>query len=501
MKQFLLSLSLIVALIPACAKAATIPAASAAYADVNAAVTAASSGDTVTVPSGNVTWLSTLALAGKAINLVGNGSNNTIIANGITGGSATSYRYLITFSQHATLQTKIAGFQMTGAAYNQGRRFINASGDDTKAAFRIYTNHFVGDGNCTFIVTSGQGIGCIDSCVFLAGGAAEMIHNEAYGSVSTAGWAVDVIPGSSNALYIEGNIFRNYQPKVQGAFSYDSGSCCLQSYYGARTVLRNNLLIFCQTDQHGTTNSIGARWWEIYNNTNNIPMQNGGQDKLMGIRAGSGVIYNNVKTGFANISTGHIVLYEEPAPSETYPALYQIGRGKLQALFPAFSWNNTLPDLGTFGDQNFVQVNRDFFLTPPTYSYVPLTYPNPLRGAAIPSPPLITSATVQANGSNVVLTATESVSFGAGGSAGFGLSMSAGTATLTYVSGTGSSSNLTFATSRFINPFEFGTLTYTQPGNGWEDADGSDLASFTGYTILNLSSTNNAPRNLRFRSN
>jgi hypothetical protein len=49
------------------------------------------------------------------------------------------------------------------------------------------------------------------------------------------------------------------------------GNSAVQSYNGARTVFRHNSLDFSQVDQHGTNGNIGARWWEIYDNTFNIP--------------------------------------------------------------------------------------------------------------------------------------------------------------------------------------------------------------------------------------
>jgi hypothetical protein len=60
----------------------------------------------------------------------------------------------------------------------------------------------------------------------------------------------------------------------------------MQSYYGARTVFRHNYLHMSHVDQHGTGGMIGARWWEVYENTFYV-VQNGNQSEYIMMRAGS----------------------------------------------------------------------------------------------------------------------------------------------------------------------------------------------------------------------
>src|SRR2546429_1772660 len=67
------------------AAAATLNAASASYADVSAAVSAASSGDTVRVPAGSATWSSQLNIS-KGILLQGAGIGQTVITSNIRDG-------------------------------------------------------------------------------------------------------------------------------------------------------------------------------------------------------------------------------------------------------------------------------------------------------------------------------------------------------------------------------------------------------------------------------
>ena len=107
------------------------------------------------------------------------------------------------------------------------------------------------------------------------------------------------------------------------------------------------------------------------------------------------------------------------------------------------------------------------------------------------TPPTMSSATVASNGTTVTLAFNETVSVGAGGSSGFVISPSGGAATISYSSGSGSSS-LVYTASRTIYQGETLTIAYTQPGNGIEDSSGNDLASFSATSATN-NSTQVAP--------
>lgn len=223
----------------------------------------------------------------------------------------------------------------------------------------------------------GNAPGLIDHNTFVGNSSAEMIHNYGMGASDTTGWLDDVIPGSAAMLYIEDNTFTY---NATGNPAYFWGTSAVQSYYGARTVFRHNVCNMSQVDQHGTAGMIGARWWELYDNTFNV-VANGNQSNYMQIRAGSGVIFNNHKTGASNQGAGLIELLEEDSG---YPALYQIGRGKNQVLDPAYVWGNDSSMSVTSGSSN-VQINRDFYLSQkPNYS--PFTYPYPIDPAGLPNP-------------------------------------------------------------------------------------------------------------------
>src|SRR5262249_5758484 len=151
---------------------------------------------------------------------------------------------------------------------------------------------------------SGNAPGLIDHNSFNAPTNSEMIHQLGLGPSDNSGWTDDIIPGSSNAVYIEDNTFKNNDPSlVTSNPAYFWGNSAIQGYYGARTVLRYNNFSMSQIDMHGGV--IGARWWEVYDNTWSV-VTNGNQDRYIGMRAGSGVIFNNHETGSTNLGGGAI---------------------------------------------------------------------------------------------------------------------------------------------------------------------------------------------------
>ncbi len=104
--------------------------------------------------------------------------------------------------------------------------------------------------------------------------------------------------------------------------------------------------------------------------------------------------------------------------------------------------------------------------------------------------PVISSWTIETNGTTHTIVFSENVSVGSGGSGGFTANLSGGAVTLTYASGTGSST-LVFTGSRTVVSGETETGSkgaYSQPGNGIEaTTGGDDVATSTGNTIVNNS--------------
>lgn len=109
------------------------------------------------------------------------------------------------------------------------------------------------------------------------------------------------------------------------------------------------------------------------------------------------------------------------------------------------------------------------------------------KAASAATTPTVVSATIDTAGTQLTVVFSQACSIGAGGSGGMVVTPSGGAATITYVSGDGTSTWV-FSVSRTILSSETATRTYTQPGNGIEGTSGGlDLASFTTQSVTNNS--------------
>jgi hypothetical protein len=363
--------------------AATISARSCSAADVQSAINSASNGDTVVVPTGNATWSSVVNIGTKAITLQGAGIGSTNITHNVSGSQVK----LITFNQHATISTRITGFSFLGGTYD--RRFLGGSGsaDYTSAPARIDHNSFVsGSGAIAADFFSCRGL--VDHNTFTANDNSEIIHNWGPGS----SFAINVTPASTNALYIEDNIFIN--GNAGGSWNAQSA---IQNYDAAMVVIRYNTFHDNQVDTHGGSN-YGTRWFEIYGNTFDISLTS--WMRAMDIRAGSGVIFSNTKTGVTN--SPDICFRYECRPGD---AQYRVGEGYNRSHWsPVYVWGNSasLPvtdDSGDCSEQIQSGVNYISSSSQPasmniwqtssgstTYSYSPFVYPYPLNASGMPNP-------------------------------------------------------------------------------------------------------------------
>lgn len=336
---------------------------------LQAAINNAGNGSTLSCTTGG-TWNSSVSIPGtKGITLDGRGFQ-------INRGSTSSA--LITINTNPTSPTRVTNINLSETT---AATLLIISGGFSNAKFRVDHSSFYTTAGSAILVKVNNSWGLIDHCTLTGDSASEMIHNEAWGAGNDTGWTEDITPGSGDALYVEDCTFNKYNQNDQ----YFWGTSALQSYYGARTVVRYNTFNYCQIDQHGTLGMIGARWWEIYENTFHIPAAGGNQSTYMSIRAGSGVIFNNHKTGGVNGGSGGIELVEEDSG---YPALYQIGRGKNQISDPAYVWGNDAGMTVGSGSSN-VQVSRDYY-TAAKPVYVPYTYPHPLINPTLLKMPLPT---------------------------------------------------------------------------------------------------------------
>ena len=374
----------------------TIHAASCSQKNVQKAIRGAKTGDAVVVPGPcSADWSTGVSIESwQAITLAGSGG-----AVSIKGATA------LTIQQNPFQSTRVTGltFVTIGGSGNPTIR-ISGSFAPPSATARIDHNVFQSSSTGTWIETAGGAPVLIDHNGLTAGGAAEMIHNVAFGpeAGTSIGWKTDVVPGSPDMVFIEDNMI--------GCIDKTYICNVVQSYYGARTVVRHNTIYFSQIDQHGTQGLPWARWWEIYENTFFSLGRN--QCCYMALRGGSGVAWGNTHPDIDRAGGGVGLFVEapkcsEPYPSAGYPAHDQIGRGIDQAASPAYFWANSddIPVvIGPGG--GCLAKDKDFFVSaqepttlkrcesradrksgcPVSYQYRPFTYPFPLNAKGLPDP-------------------------------------------------------------------------------------------------------------------
>jgi hypothetical protein len=368
---------------------------SCSFSDVAAAYNLSSAGDTVTIPAGSATWSSVLTLA-KAITLGGSGKDSTIISG--TGK-------LIDISPGSNVPVRLTGIGFDGASVH-----INGNKTNSYCLESVRIDHCAFKNGKDDVFSEGWVEGLIDHNFFLNCNRAILIvgdNNYAWGRAITA--------GSSHALFIEDNIFK--QTNAGGGGLNES----VYHWEGARTVIRNNdfdgseytSYPFVPFDSHGNQGyyssgnvSRGQPILEVYNNT----FRYHHSYRICYFRSGSILFHNNVFTFVT--SDAEIVLTEEESwQSAFFSPLRTVWAAEDQVM-NSFFWNNTRNgspitniSLGNGSDAAFIQKDRDYFMHAPEpsggksiytgraggaesfsgtganayYPYSPFTYPHPLQ--------------------------------------------------------------------------------------------------------------------------
>lgn len=337
--------------------AATINATDCTEAAINTAISAASTGDTITVKGGaacTATWSGEIDISTKQLKLIGGGKTVTLITNGgVIFGT----------------NSRLTGFGFTGTTARGG------NGD----GWRIDHNNFTYADTGTFnIVIRGERptahpTGLIDNNTFTRGRISVFGYPDENAGNASSLWSWGQPTGlgtGTNVVYIEDNTFTSGASDV---FYID----CMDANYGARFVFRYNTLYNTSTQLHGiqgVTNRGNPRW-EMYNNSYTVTVAN---YAALWARGGTGVMYGNTISGpytlninIDNQSSTRFGDYAEVGcpyigtgcdgtnprdgnrtGMEGYPCRDQIGRGQdvpqwavgqpyAQALAPLYSWNNT----------------------------------------------------------------------------------------------------------------------------------------------------------------
>jgi hypothetical protein len=249
----------------------THPAANCTSAAVMAAVNAASSGDTVTVPTGTASWSTQGAvdLGTKKITLQGAGIDATVI-------------YLNAVEQDLTIGGggDISGFTFICSPTNHGAISISGTAD-----FRIHHNRIrnmnAGGGATSIVIWTAIGQGLIDHNTFENPNGGLQIQHWGPNSVALAPLGLGTFNGW---LYVEDNAFN----------STIGQAGMIDTITTTKFVLRHNTIQGAGVACHGTCWVAGCRGvigFEIYSNT--FTVTTNGVSDWLGIMGGTGVIYDN----------------------------------------------------------------------------------------------------------------------------------------------------------------------------------------------------------------
>lgn len=287
-KKFVLFILLLL-VFPVTLWAATIDATDCTVDAINTAITAASTGDTITIKGGaacTATWSSTVTVPNaKKLVIQGGGKTTTVLT-----------------SSGVFIHLGTSGSRLTGIGFNNGLVYAEGNG------FRI--------DNCDFTAaswtrqiqvmsrnTSTPSIawGVIDNNTFLRSGVNSGGTNMMHGDDNLAAqhYLSAIAPswGTNQSVYVESNTFV-------------SGTDTIDGNYGSRYVYRFNTVsgtITSHIETHqcgeGSAPNRGIRYLEIYGNS-----LSGGSWVTMIINGGTGFIHNNTMVG--TYSAGPIMLQE-----------------------------------------------------------------------------------------------------------------------------------------------------------------------------------------------
>ena len=324
MRRIFLALVLILTVRPLFADTHT--AASCSYADVSAAITAASAGDTVSVPAGSATWSSRIFIT-TGIYLIGAGIGNTIITNEY---DLSPEYYVITYqpSNPASNESfRVSGFTIN-CTHTSGGIGIRNFSDSVINKVRIDHNevHKETYGRCINIDGNVNGV-CDNNTLYSTGVYAVSIygHNESSWTNRT------FTPGTADNFFVEDNTIT----------VLDGGSA---GGGGGRYCIRYNTWTFASTEQgcqpwfdaHGNMGaggnlaSMGA---EIYENTITLGNQT---CTMFDIRGGEAIAFNNSTTSTAGVG---MQIREEHNDNLNPPVTASDGEPQYPS--DCYFWNNT----------------------------------------------------------------------------------------------------------------------------------------------------------------
>jgi hypothetical protein len=335
--------------------ARTISVKSVSFSDVQSALNSALPGDVISLPGGSATWSSSLSINKKGLTLKGNGIGSTIIQCG---------KKTISLSGETANNLRI-----TGIEFRSGSQLIFASGTGTprQAVKNLRVDHCKFVGTSVAIETGGAATGVFDHCVFENTYAARI-----YGSNDATARPPFKL-GTSDALFFEDNTIN---VTASGSPSHFIASNSFSKYVVRHNVFNYQKSLWDIVDAHGAceVRGRGSATWEIYENTFSIvPWMN----RIIHLRGGQGVVFNNVFQGYnpsKPITITDYAVCNGPCTQscKTYPCPDLINH--------AYFWNNKIGSKVVDPVNvcsEMLKLNRDYFIGEMP-NYIPFTYPHPL---------------------------------------------------------------------------------------------------------------------------
>lgn len=241
---------------------------------VQAAINLAEDGDTVSIPSGTCNWSSAISTS-KGISILGAGAGATVITNNgfdMTVPNGKSWR--------------VSGMTFRGTAC------VNVLSNSKAWRIDHMTFDLVAPGSrcenrIIWIEPKGPDYtkGLIDNNKFIDPGAIQ-IHMRASGDGGNGEFIRALGLGTDDAVYIEDNSFLHSKLQISNPTTDCDG--------GGRLVFRHNFVQNSYFEMHdaivGSLRS--CRKWEVYENTFTMTYESG-QFTFIGIRGGTGVVFNN----------------------------------------------------------------------------------------------------------------------------------------------------------------------------------------------------------------
>lgn len=316
-----LAAAIIVLCAPSVVSAITNTAASAAFADVEAAKQLCANGDTLQIPAGNVTWTNETLVVTNRIRIIGSdGGNvdspvhNTIISRG------TNANVLFQFNLNSpSPAAELWGMSRITIECNTNGTMskaveIGTSLTHTNRGFR-FDNLTVRGIRVRGIVTTGRSEGLIDQCRF------DMPANYTAQSVTFLGWqrAANAITNNPNDNVLLGrtNDFV-YVENCRFGANYENDSA-IEFYWDAQAVVRCCHITNTIIGVHENQINRAATVWEMYGNTITNNSSTGGP--WITIRSGWGVIFSNTfSTGSAMSSPTILQMLYRASGTNVFPA-------------------------------------------------------------------------------------------------------------------------------------------------------------------------------------